>query len=217
MSGNERELSQRYPGSADREPMALDRARLILQGVVDVPEDAFTEDYDALDFGDLKSVEVREALTVVATDLLATHPHKDKLKGLSLMSKQTLHGRLTFGIVLGDDPIKGAGHVGQPEVLQMELTNEGRYILESAVLLENRNAPWVSHGYKAVERFSDWRGKNRDVIFMNKTLDDQKKGEMDKLQKIRHGLRWVAYNMLNWDNDFKLPEDINKSPLPSKV
>ncbi len=220
MSGSERDLSQKYPGSPDREPMALGRARLILQGVVDTPEDILIKD-DLDRIGDHNVVEIKEALTVIGIDLLTTHPHKDKWAGLSLISKQTPHGKLTFRMAPGEDPIRGAGHVGEPEILRMDLVTgtgkEGKYVLESSVLLEDRRAPWVQHVYKAVEGFSDWRGQKPDVIFMREALEDVRKGKMDKLQKFYHGLRWVSYNMLNWDNDFKLPEDINKSPLPTNA
>ena len=223
MLGKERNLGQNYPKPPNRESMALDRARLILQGIVDTPTEdiSLIGDYE-LRVGHYNAEEIREAFTAIGTNLLESHPHKDKLINLSMISKSTPHGRLAFGIVFGGTQVKNADYISvrQPLALRMELTTgeERKYILESAVFLKDRRDPLLSDIPRSFERFADWRGKNPpDITFMTQALEDTSKGFMDRSQKIHSSLKWVAYNMLNWDNDFKLPEDINKSPLPSTV
>lgn len=224
MAGKERDLSQRYSGFPDREFLALDRARLILRTVVSIPEDSFTKYSDLDRIGSHDIGEVRQALTVVALDLFKTHPDKDGLDydmlnpRLSRISKETPYGSLSLTMIRDKYPLKRKHVIGRPEFLQMSLidhSNPRRYVLESGMLLENRQAPWVSDlPFKALERFSDWREKQPDITFMTDALEDAKKGSMDKFIKTHLGMRWVAVNMLEWDLDLKLPEDLAKIPVP---
>lgn len=231
MAGKEGDLRQRYSGFLDREPLALDKARLILEAVVNTPEDSFRKYSDLDRIGNYGIGEVRQALTVVASDLFKTHPGKDNLDSdifnprLSQINKETPYGTLYIEMIRDKHAsirkflsfLIRKRVIGRPEFLQMSLIDDSepsRYVLESGVLLKNRQAPWVSVPFNASEGFFDSRGKLPDVTFMHDALEDAKKGSMDKFRKTHLGMRWMAANMLEWDLDLKLPEDLDKIPAP---
>lgn len=194
MSAQEEDLSQRRSIAKDREPMILDKARLILQNVANAPEDTFAKNYDLSKIDDRSYADLRRAFVIVAADLLATHLHEDTHKkriNSSLISKQTPHGRLNFGILSGEDPSRGDGYVGQSKSLQMELMNVDSYIFKSVLFLEDRDASWVWDDYEEIaEIFIDQRELVRTaLVFMHRTSSGGEKEEMDKSKKIQHGLR----------------------------
>lgn len=216
-----------------RESVDLATARVILQAVVDTHENTFTEGSDLTRAGSYDIEQIRQALALVSQDIMQTRGVNQF--GRSHAEKQTPHGILSLVVrhrlykkdgsrkfkpldVLeepldtadGDkwDFLEGEGiKTGKPAFLKMYLTakNDDRVLL-SELPLEDV----IPAGLATSVGFYDYRDGGRMVSMYDYTYGSEG-FSIDGFKHMWRGLRWVSTNMLNWNEDFKLPEDLDKS------
>lgn len=214
-----------------REPVDLATARVILQTIVDTHENTFTEGSDLTKAGSYGIEQIREALTLVSQDIMQTmgvnqfgrsHAEKQTPNGkLSLIVRHRLYKKDGFRklkplevleepLDIDDghewDLLEGEGiKTGEPAFLKMYLTakNDDRVLLAELPLKEN-----IPAGLATNVGFYDYRDGGRMVSMYDYTYGSEG-FSIDGFRHMWRGFRWVSTNMLNWNGDFKLPEDLN--------
>ncbi len=226
------------PKKPDREAMDLAAAREVLKVVVNTPESTFTETSDLDKVGPYNSEQIREALKVVSQDI--TQRTGVSKFGRSYAEKQTPYGKVflivrqqfyeeyesgkpetTMGTLTDEDVDyeimeKIGSKPGEPATLAMSLTAENG---DRLLLCELPLKQTLVAGDDSRVGFYDRRDEGRMVSMYDYNPEFRSKEFREEIgiDGIRHmwrGTRWLSTNMLDWEKDFRLPEDLDKS-LPS--
>lgn len=168
-------------------------ARSILQLVVNTNENSLNNSSDLNRLGPYSVKELRQALRVIALEVFRKYGGEPTLDNF-LISKQTNTGEpLYFGVSSNHDRVDGVSlQLGGGEQTR-------RYLIVTHIpTQEPKNS--MEQFYAGV--FRDLR-PGHDVYA-------QPNGEFDitEYRKSWLGFRWLAENLLRWDEGFKLPEEL---------
>lgn len=188
------------------EKMELPTAQKILRTVVSTSEDKYTDQSSINKIGEFTAPQVRQAFDVVSANIMTTR----KAEGSLFVStkKDTHAGKLSLKVFkkISDDPA-----LQRPESLNLSLSKEGNFLLESMLPLRESESLVVNDSM----RFADFRGEGRVV-------SAYELGKEFTLEKYRHmwrGIRWAAANILDWDREgVIMPEELDTAQYsPSQI
>lgn len=186
----------------ERPPMELAIAKGILEKVINFREDGISASTDLANIGGINFKELREAMCVFGNYVVETH--KDILVSKSIRSTM-VNGSITKEAPEGYLRLLVSTH-GVNKYIQLILSKYGDWLIRTEFpLSETKDKP-------STWGFFDHR-KNPDANYTA--------GDLSAIERHRlgwRGIRWLAENMLKWDEQRILPEDLNRNrrslPIP---
>lgn len=194
-------IKHRITSFLRRREMDSVAARQILQCVVDTHEDTLNDNTDLSRAGLYSMEEVWEALKLISLEVFNKHGG-DLLKNF-VIKKNTGREELLFAVYEEN---------GKPISVAMQLGANSysyNYLMVMHVPLKKPNTE-IDRFFAGT--FIDKHSNQNEFssLYGEGTLGDYKKSLL--------GFRWLAYNLLNWDNDFKFPEDLKPArPKPKEL
>lgn len=212
MTDGPKEIQSPPVPSPDKEDMVktdLEKGKEILRYIATTNETELVDKTDLSRIGQYNYTEVREALGVVGLDLISNSGERNAV-GAGTASKTVPGGtlKLFMSINLEPDDIPKT-----PRSIELSMNPEGKdmQLMSCAVPLTDKEASSIMdflHG------FSDRRGQEKlprvEIKSMKGAFFSKSPAHLEGYQAHIRGLRWLAANVLHWNEDFILPEDLDK-------
>jgi len=193
----------------EQEDVGIETARKILKALWTTPESTFTEESDLSRIGDYDSDQIRQAFAKIAIDIIANSLSKDnEIKDSAVKPTPYGNARLVVNYKVLD------GKNIEPWGIWLSLSQSRKIFIDMSLNLEDiePNTP----GREAYDSyFLDDRPNT--VSASANQLYNEKNNQIATYRKLFRGMRWVAANLLNWDGEFILPEQLgNRALSPSR-
>lgn len=193
-----------------KEKMTHEKAEKILKFIAGFPESSISDLRSLSEIEEYSPHDVQEALIIYSREIIGLHGERSRALGLDAARKKTAKGELELNVFW---KVSNGLTLEYPKSISLEYFDKNITCQHQLYC----NIP-LHEGSFTSSVFEDTRTVERLLV---SAMHDMKKDHMSSISMLdldtyRHvwrGFRWMCANLLEWNGDFKYPEDIDHLPI----